>query len=78
MIKAGTILALTLALTACSRQQATSSASSVAPAASTTSEQERCAHGGVAAASDPSCKASSDARFRKFLNGGGGDEHRSR
>jgi conjugative transfer region protein TrbK len=76
MMKAGSILVLAMSLAACDRQQATSSPSPATAASTVTSDQERCARGGVEAANDPRCKATSDARFRKFI--GGGDEHRSR
>ena len=78
MMKAGAIMLLALSLAACGRQQATSSPSPDGAASAAASEQARCARGGMEAASDPRCKAASDARFRKFLDGGGRDEHRSR
>lgn len=77
MKKAGPILLFAMSLAACGRQEATSNPSPVTAASTATADQERCAGGGMEAANDPRCKAASDARFRKFM-GGGGDEHRSR
>jgi conjugative transfer region protein TrbK len=78
MMKAGWILVFALSLAACGRQEAISDSRPQADASAASSEQERCAHGGMDAANDPRCKAASDAQFRKFMNGGGSDEHRSR
>ena len=62
-------------LAGCSQKTTTQAASEPSNPASAAPVDEFCAHGGMEAARDPRCKAAADQRFRKFMKGGGGDEH---
>ena len=58
--------AFCLGAAACSQKPSASDAKNLS-APELKAQVDRCAHGGVEAANDPSCKQASDENFRRFL-----------
>lgn len=70
-----TVSMAALALSGCGRPAEPARPSAKTVGTPSAAQAEFCKRGGMAAANDASCKAAADARFEKFMKGGGGDEH---
>lgn len=73
MIRAASLLLLVSGLLAGCGQEASSTPATEPVRDKLPPLEEFCARGGMEAAKDPRCKAAADERFRKFMDGGGGD-----